>query len=131
MNRLTAYLDGRKTNFLAAALFTMAVTAAVNGWTGPELAAFAASVAGLAATLRAAIGKPVVITALLAAVFTMTACAGFFEKGPDGVSESDRLNAGVSEFALLLPPPWNTLIPAAVGLGSIALAGVVRSADPE
>lgn len=128
VSALVEYLQGRKTNLSAAILFTAAVTAFFNGWTEADMAAFAVSVAAITAALRAGLNKPVVLSAVLAAVFTMTACAGFYEKGPQGEpSPADDLQVGIVEFSGALPPPWNFWVPAITGLVTIGGAAVVRS----
>ena len=149
MNMIRGYLSGRKTNLTAAVLFTLAVTAAVNDWTAPELAAFAAAVATISVTLRTAIasslafaegktrsarkaGLVLFLAGALGCAAVGVGCKGFYRVDPEtGTSPAEDMGAGIAEFSVLLPPPWNTMVPAVVALLTIGGAAKLKSKELE
>ena len=77
---------------------------------------------------------------LLACAFLLTGCA-MFTRLPDTATpeqkaehaarvqaESDALAAGAAAFMPLIPPPWNLIVPLAVG--ALGAAGVIVRRKP-
>jgi hypothetical protein len=133
MNGIREWAAGRKTYLGSATLATLAITCLVNGWGEAEIAAFATVIAGITASLRAAVANPVVvqkIVILAIASSFLVGCAGFFKTDPEtGTSPAEDLQEGVGAFSMTLPAPWNAVVPSITGL--VLLAGAAISKGEE
>lgn len=132
MNQMQKWLSGRKTYFLSAAMFTIALTAVLNNWGETELAALAAGIAALTASLRAGVNKSGAAVVMLAATLTIAGCASLGKVDPvTGTSPAQDIVSATAPLGAMLPKPFNAIVPGVVGsvLALLIALGKVKESE--
>ena len=115
--RLQKALEGKKTNLISVWAFCGALYMWMNGLGEAEVSATLATVAALAAALRAGVAKNgagVAVMAITAGVF-LSGCAALAKIDPGtGTSPAQDIVASVGETAALFGPAIGTAVPIAL-----------------
>ncbi len=123
MDQITAWLDGKKTNLVSAWVFCGALYMAMNGIGDDQLNALMATVATLAATMRAAQTKaaglvPVLVGGLAVSLLMLGGCASLGMIDPaTGTSPAQDIVQAAGETAALFGPVIGAAVP--IGLASL------------
>ncbi len=120
MNQITAWLEGKKTNLISAWVFCGALYMAMNGIGDDQLNALMATVATLAATMRAAQAKvatlPIIIVGISVSLMMLGGCAALATIDPaSGTSPAQDIVVAVGETATLFGPVVGTAAPIVIG----------------
>ncbi len=121
MNRISEWLVGKKTNLVSAWVFCGALYMAMNGIGDDQLNALMATVATLAATMRAAQTKaaavaPIVLVGISTSLLMLGGCAALATIDPaTGMSPAQDIVVAVGETAALFGPVVGTAAPIVIG----------------
>lgn len=123
MEHLNKWLDGKKTNLISAWVFCGALYMAMNGIGDDQLSAIMATVATLAATMRASVAKvgaivPFMIVGVGASLFLLGGCAALGVIDPaSGTSPAQDIVLATGETAALFGTVAGTVVP--IGVASL------------
>lgn len=120
MNQITAWLDGKKTNLISAWAFAGALYMVMNDIGDDQISALLATVATIAAAMRASNAKiakailPLVIGCLFAG--GLVACASLGTIDPStGTSPAQDITKASGSIASVFGPAVGTAVPLIVG----------------
>ncbi len=132
MNKMQDWLKGRKTYFLSAAMFTIALTAVLNDWGAPEMSALAAGIAALSASLRAGVKSGGIAMLFLAVTLTIGGCASLGKVDPaTGTTPAQDIVTATAPIGAMLPSPFNAIVPGVVGSVLALLIALGKAKDGE